>query len=117
MDSDVHWVEIDLLRAGTPSVTDPPLKPARDYRALISRADLRTRTRYYPISVRQVLPVIGIPLRGKDPEAPLDLGAVLKSVYDRAAYDLSVDYQKDPQPPLEGEEAKWVRALLQKPGR
>jgi len=35
--SEVHWVEIDLLRIGVPSVTNPPLAPS-DYRILVSRA-------------------------------------------------------------------------------
>lgn len=112
MNTDVHWVEIDLLRGGVPSVTDPPLHPASAYRALVSRADQRTRTRYWPIGVRQALPVILIPLRGKDPEVPLDLGTVLRAVYDRAAYDRSVDYRKAPQPPLEGDDTRWARELL-----
>ena len=111
MNTPVHWVEIDLLRAGTPSVTDPPL-PASDYRILVSRGDARTRTRFWPVGVRQPLPVIPIPLRGKDPEVPLDLGAVLRSAYDRAAYDASVDYRKPPAPPLEGDDAKWARGLM-----
>src|SRR5436305_2280561 len=102
MNTEVHWVGIDLLRAGLPSVTDPPLRPS-DYRILVSRGDQRTRTRFWPVSVRQPLPVIGIPLRGKDPEAPLDLGAVFRDAYDRGAYDVSVDYRKEPQPPLGGD--------------
>jgi hypothetical protein len=111
MNSEVHWVEIDLLRAGVPSVTDPPL-PAADYRILVSRADQRTRTRFWPVNVRQALPVIPVPLRGKEPEIPLDLGAVFRAGYDRAAYDASVDYCKPPQPPLEGGDAKSARDLL-----
>ncbi|HJT77869.1 MAG TPA: DUF4058 family protein [Gemmataceae bacterium] len=111
LNTEVNWVEIDLLRAGVPSVTDPPLRPS-DYRILISRADQRTRTRFWPVGVRQPLPVIRIPLRGKDAEVPLDLGAVFRTVYDRAAYDMSVDYRKPPQPPLEGDDAKWARELL-----
>jgi hypothetical protein len=66
LNSEVHWVEIDLLRAGAPSVTHPPLVPS-DYRVLVSRAGQRTRARYWPIRVRQALPVIGIPLRYKEP--------------------------------------------------
>src|SRR5262249_34684359 len=93
LNTEVHWVEIDLLRDGTPSVTDPPLRPS-DYRILISRGDQRLSTRYWPVSVRQPLPIIRIPLRGKDPEVTLDLGAVFRSAYDRAAYDASVDYRK-----------------------
>lgn len=111
LNSDVHWVEIDLLRAGVPSVTRPPLRPS-DYRVLVSRAGRRTSARYWPIGIRQALPVVGIPLRGKDPDVPLDLGEVFRTIYDRAAYDLSLDYRKEPQPPLEGEDAKWARDLL-----
>ena len=92
-------------------MTDPPLR-ASDYRILISRADQRTRTQYWPISVRQALPEIGVPLRGKDPEIALDLCGVFQRVYDRAAYDLSVDYRKTPEPPLKGDDAKWARNLL-----
>jgi hypothetical protein len=116
LDSEVHWVEIDLLRGGVPSVTDPPLRPS-DYRILVSRADQRTRTRFWPVDVRQPLPVIGIPLRGKDPEVPLDLGAVFRTVYDWAAYDMTVDYRKEPQPPLEGEDASWAKELVRKTRR
>jgi Protein of unknown function (DUF4058) len=115
MNSEVHWVEIDLLRAGVPSVTEPPLRPS-DYRILVSHADQRMRTRYWPVGVRQPLPVIRIPLRGKDPEAQLDLGAVFRTAYDRAAYDASVDYRKEPQPPLAGDDAKWARELLRGAG-
>jgi hypothetical protein len=111
LNSEVHWVEIDLLRGGVPSVTNPPLRPS-DYRILVSRADQRTRTRYLPVSVRQPLPVIRIPLRGKDPELPLDLGAVFRTLYDRAAYDASVDYRKEPDPPLQGDDAKWAKEFL-----
>jgi hypothetical protein len=96
--SDVHWVEIDLLRSGHPSVTRPPLVPS-DYRIMVSRAGERTRAKYWPVGVRQPLPVIGIPLRGKDPDVPLDLGAVLSAAYDHGAYDLSVDYRREPDPP------------------
>jgi hypothetical protein len=113
MNSDVHWVELDLLRGGVPSVTSPPLRPS-DYRILVSRADQRTRTRYWPVRVRQALPVIGIPLRGKDADVRLDLQAVFRTVYDRAAYDMSLDYRKDPLPPLEAGDAKWARELLRR---
>jgi hypothetical protein len=105
MNTDVNWVEIDLLRAGVPSVTDPPLRPS-DYRILVSRGDERTRTQFWPVNVREPLPVIDIPLRARDPDVPLDLGAVFRAVYDRAAYDMSVDYRKPPQPPLEGDDAQ-----------
>jgi len=52
LNSNVHWVEIDLLRTGVPSVTDPPL-PASDYRILISRGDDRSRTRFWGVDLRE----------------------------------------------------------------
>ena len=88
--SDVHWVEIDLLRAGDPSVTRPPLRPS-DYRVLIYRGNERERGRYWPIGVRQPFPVIGIPLKGKDPDVPLDLGAALNAAY----HAIIVNHQMD----------------------
>jgi hypothetical protein len=109
--SDVHWVEIDLLRGGLPSVTRPALVPS-DYRVLVSRAGERTRARYWPISVRQPLPPIGIPLRAPDADVPLDLGAVLTAAYDHTAYDLSIDYRQDADPPLAGSDAAWADRLL-----
>jgi hypothetical protein len=111
IESEVHWVELDLLRSGVRPVSSP-LLAASDYRALVSRAGEPRRAYYWPIGVRQALPVIGIPLRGEDPDLPLDLGAVFRTVYDRAAYDLSLDYHKEPRPPLQGSDASWAKRLL-----
>jgi hypothetical protein len=113
--SEVHWVEIDLLRAGEPSVTRPRLVPS-DYRIVIWRGDSRGHGRYWPISVRQVLPPIGIPLRSKDPDVPLDLNAVLRSAYDNAAYDVSIDYRGPPDPPLSRADTAWANTLLRERG-
>lgn len=115
MDSEVHWVEIDLLRAGDPSVLRPSLRRS-DYRVLVSRADRRSKGMYWPVSVRQALPVIGIPLRGKDADAPLDLGNVLNAAYEHAGYDLSIDYREEPVPPLEAGDAAWADQLLRERG-
>jgi hypothetical protein len=113
--SDAHWVEIDLLRAGDPSVTRPPLVPC-DYRIMVSRADDRFHGHYRPVSVRHALPVIGIPLRKPDADVPLDLNAVLAAAYDRGAYDVSVDYRKEPIPPLDPDDAVWADELLRERG-
>jgi hypothetical protein len=113
--SDVHWVEIDLLREGERKPSSPPLQTS-DYRVVVSRADQRSSPRYWPINLRQKLPVVGIPLRGADPDAPLDLGAVLDTAYDNAAYDVTVDYTKPPTPPLAPADAKWANQLLRQKG-
>ena len=94
-------------------MTRPPLVPS-DYRILVSRATDRFHARYWPLRLRNPLPEFGIPLRGKDPDVPLDLGAALRSAYDAGAYDLSIDYRKEPRPPLEPEDAAWADGLLRK---
>jgi hypothetical protein len=111
--SDVHWMEIDLLRTGAPSVTRPPLQVS-DYRILVSPAGERTKGRYWPVSVRHPLPVVGVPLRVSDADVPLDMGQVLHAAYDHAAYDLSIDYRQPPDPPLSDEDAAWADHLLRK---
>jgi Protein of unknown function (DUF4058) len=113
--SDVHWVEIDLLRTGVPSVTQPPLAPSA-YRILVSRASQRTGACYWPVNIRDRLPVIGIPLREPDADVPLDLGAVLSGCYDDGAYDLSINYRKKPNPPLKVSDASWADKLLRESG-
>jgi hypothetical protein len=115
LSSHVHRVEIDLLRGGDPSVTHPLLVP-RDYRVLVYRRNVRRGGRYWPISVRQPLPVIGIPRKDKDPDVPLGLGAVLKAGYDNARCDLSIDSRKPPVPPLGPEDARWAKRLLRERG-
>jgi hypothetical protein len=115
MASEIHWVEIDLLRTGLRSVPSPPLEPC-DYYILTSRGDARGRAPFWPVSLREKLPIIGVPLKGKDPDVLLDLGAVLNSAYDRAAYDATLDYRKPPTPPLSADDAKWANALLREKG-
>ncbi|MGH7224724.1 MAG: DUF4058 family protein [Gemmataceae bacterium] len=113
--SESHWVEIDLLRAGDPS-TKWLAVAASDYRIVVSRHEDWRRARFWPVDVRQSLPVIGIPLRGKDADVPLDLGAVLRTAYDNAAYDASVEYRRHPEPPLSREDAAWTAKLLREKG-
>jgi len=57
--------------------------------------------------------VVEIPLRPEDRDVRLDLQAVLTTAYDRAAYDLEIDYRTNPTPPLTGEWADWAHRLLQ----
>jgi hypothetical protein len=112
---DINWVEIDLLRAGDPSIVRDSLRDA-DYRVLVYRAGERRSTRCRPIRLRNRLPVVGIPLKGKDPAVPLDLGAVLNAAYESGAYEASIDYANPPAPPLRSEDARWANKLLRTAG-
>jgi hypothetical protein len=115
MDSPTHWVAIDLLRAGVGIRTRETLPP-HEYLVHVSRGRRHPRGEFWPIRLPQRLPTIPIPLKGDDPDAPLDLQAVLETAYDRAGYDLSVDYTRDPTPPLPEEWAAWADELLKARG-
>jgi Protein of unknown function (DUF4058) len=105
----VHLVELDLLRGG------PPLpatgRPECSYSVLVSRVERRLDADFWPISLRERLPVIPIPVRAPDPDARLDLQAVLDRIYDDAGY---ADYVYDgaPRPRLDDEDAEWARQFL-----
>ena len=53
------------------------------------------------------LPSVPVPLRHPDPDATLNLKAVLDRVYDAAGYEDYI-YSGTPQPPLNEPEALWA---------
>jgi len=115
MNSPCHWVEIDLLRGGAGVQTLEALPP-HEYLVHLSRDGHRPDGYLWPIRLSQRLPIIPIPLKPEDPDAGLDLQAVLTTAYDRAGYDLDVDYKREPVPPLSPEWAEWSDALLKSKG-
>lgn len=110
-----HLVEIDLLRAGEPM---PVLGwgGQSDYRILVSRGDRRPRAQLLPFGVRQPMPNFTLPLLRGDDEPKVELGALLHALYDRAGYDLRIDYRTEPEPALDGEDAAWADELLRGAG-
>ena len=109
--SPVHLVELDLLRSFPRMPFDDPLPPAH-YLVMVCKAGERPKSSVWPISVRQPLPTIPIPLLAPDPPVPLDIGQALRTAYERARYDLRVDYGKPPRPPLSPADTVWAEALL-----
>lgn len=105
-----NLVEIDLLRAGEPLAMRPLTKS--DYRVLVRAGWEGFRARLYAFGVRQPIPEVPVPLRYGEKEARLALGRLLSEIYDRARYDLSVDYRQPPEPPLSPEDAPWADELL-----
>jgi hypothetical protein len=105
----VHFVEIDLLRgwARMPGKN----APKSDYCVMVSRYNERPLAGYWPIDLRDPLPVIPIPLRKPVPEARLDLQSVLHQVYDRAFYKDHI-YEGSPTPALRGKDLAWARRLI-----
>lgn len=105
-----NLVELDLLRGGTrlPVVG----LPATDYCSLVSRARRRPKVSIYPWTIRQSLPSISIPLKDDDADVSLDLQSAFSTVYERARYQLSLDYTATLEPPLSAEDAVWAKTLL-----
>lgn len=112
-ESPAHLVEIDLLRKGVPIYSGERIAE-HDYLVHVSRRGDRPQGILWPILLKQRLPVIKIPLLPKDPDVDLDLGAVFATAYDRAGYDMVLDYSKPPRVPLEEPKAAWAKAWLAK---
>lgn len=114
--SRTHLVEVDLIRAGDPM----PVLGAEhlgSYRILLSRSDTRPRAELFVFGVRDPIPSFPLPLRNGDDEPEVDLGSMLSRLYDRAAYDLSVDYSVPPVPALSEDDEAWSDRLLRETGR
>ncbi|MBI5368019.1 MAG: DUF4058 family protein [Planctomycetes bacterium] len=111
LESLTHLIEIDLLRGGErmPVHGDPP---GSDYRILTSRGEKRPRARAYCFGVRDAIPLFPLPLRGGDAEPEVRLGEILHGLYERAAYDLSLDYRAEPVPALAEADRAWSDGLL-----
>ncbi len=120
--SDVHLVEIDLLRDGEYTLA-PPLGRLRErlgkpwhYLISISRADA-PEFWLYPRTVRERLPVIPIPLAIGESEVALDLQAIFNQCYEDGAYADVIDYRQPPPPPSFGSEDEvWIDELLKGKG-
>ncbi|GET38600.1 DUF4058 family protein [Microseira wollei] len=110
-----HLVEIDLLRAGEPMpILGSPIES--DYRILVSRSERRPQAELYAFNLQHSIPSFLLPLQEEDTEPAIDLQTLINGVYDRAAYDLVIDYTREVAPPLEEENAAWVDALLREKG-
>jgi hypothetical protein len=108
-------IEIDLLRAGEPMRMEPV--PQSDYRILVSRGWEHPHAILHAFGIRQAIPAVSVPLQWGEKEVSLALGELLAGMYDRARYDLRLDYRAaPPEPPLSAEDAAWVDALLWEKG-
>jgi len=116
-----NLVEVDLLRGGEPlpvlhQGAALPRSMAGDYRVVVSRGAQRHRGELFPLSLRDPLPALPIPLRPEDDEPTISLQKVLDTVYDRGGFDRLLDYHGDPVPPLKPDDAAWADSLLREKG-
>ncbi len=112
--SEVHLVEIDLLRSGQrpgPEVNEPPIET--DYVILLNRAEATNLrlSKIWPVSLAEPLPTIPVPLRAPDPDVPLPLPDIFDSIYATHYYQYRLDYsQPVPAPSLRPEMQTWFDA-------
>ena len=110
-DSKTNLVEIDLLRDGRPLAVDGA-KGRADYRILVSASWRRPRATLYAFGIRAAIPTFPLPLREGEEDVPVDLNAILHALYQRANYDLRLDYARPAIPPLSEADAAWARGLI-----
>jgi len=100
-------VEIDLLREGLRVPMAGPL-PEASYYAIVSDRERRPNCEVYAIGLRDRLPAIGVPLRDGE-RVVVDLQQVLSEAYAKARYGPTLNYDRDPVPPLSPADAAWAR--------
>jgi hypothetical protein len=106
-----NLVEVDLLRAGRPlQVVGGPGEGG--YRILVSRGWRRPKATLYTFGIQATIPAFPLPLRHGEDEPIVDLNAVLHALYDRARFDLRLDYSQPPVPPLAEADAAWSRGRI-----
>jgi hypothetical protein len=128
LESDTGLVEIDLLRAGERLLPNAELEaylfglePQPAYLVLVNRAWRRLGVemayQLFAVSLRDVLPCIAIPLREGENEVKLGLQWLFNQAYDRGPYRRgAIDYEEDPEPPLDPDDRQWVDQRLREQG-
>ena len=114
-DSLTHFVEIDLLRAGSPTLAvslERPETTPYDYLICLYRGGTGAHYALWPTTLQQPLPKIAIPLEGDVPDVVVDLQTVLERTYTEGAFSRLIDYDLAPIPLLSGEDNLWLEALL-----
>jgi len=111
LNSASHLIEIDLLRAGK----SLPILGANktDYRILVSRSYQRPEADLYSFDLPQPIPLFPVPLYGEETEPIIDLQTLLNEIYERARFDLAIDYSQSLKPALSSQQQNWIREILQ----
>src|SRR5438874_7071988 len=74
--SEAHLLEIDLLRGGRRPQLLTPL-PEAPYFIFLSRAERRPQIEIWPLTLRDPIVPVPVPLRHPDPDVVLDVGRAI----------------------------------------
>jgi hypothetical protein len=115
-----HLVEIDLLRAGLPTVRvnteelakKKQIQPQlRRYLIAVTRM-LPSQQEIYPVALERPLPRVRIPLASQDPDVVLDLQLALERAWDAGPYPELLQYQNPPPGDFTAEELAFCRQTV-----
>jgi Protein of unknown function (DUF4058) len=111
LSSTTHFIEIDLLRKGTHFALGLDLAVGQYY-VLIARGDRRPQADLYSFGLAEPLPSFPLPLDGHSAEPIVELQRIFSDLFDRAGFDLVINYQNTLSPPLTAAEAEWSKQLV-----
>ena len=105
--SPTNLVEIDLLRQW-PAIIQLPERMDTHYRILVSASVNRPQASLYAFDLQEPIPAFPLPLREEESEPIINLQGLLGDIYDQSGYDLVIDYNEEPAPPLGKKDAEWL---------
>lgn len=113
MRAGVNLLEIDLLRSGRRWPIPNKQLPDEPYFIFLWRILDPQALGIWPLKLREPIPLLPVPLLDPDPDVPLDLTLAIHTIYDRAGYDLRIDYtQPPPKPDFSDEDGQWIRDMV-----
>ena len=115
LSSRTHLIEIDLLRSGQPMALIAGDVESH-YRVLVSRSEQRPQADLYAFNLENEIPLFAMPLKDGDQEPTIDLHVLLNQVYDRAGYEVVIDYASEPEPAVQGNTVDWMESSLKQKG-
>jgi hypothetical protein len=111
--AEINWVEIDLLRSRRDWLAerwdDLPADRRATYLVVAWRAAMDEAIAW-PISLRQPLPPVSVPLRERDSDINLDLQQAFERAYADGPFR-AIEYSKPIDPPLSPEDTTWALKL------
>lgn len=120
LDSNVHVMEIDLLRSGEHTVFVPKEELAEygtwEYLVTLRDITVPDAFAFWRIGLRDALPTILLPLTPDVAPVRFDLQASFEQCYDASLYGQRIDYRREPEPPVHSGDAKWLDDLLHAAG-
>ncbi len=110
--SGIHLLEIDLLRRGSRALLSEHL-PQSHYMVTLTRGN-KNKTDIWAFGIKDQLPVVPVPLKTPDKDVVLNLQKAMATIFERALYQLSLNYEKEPPPPeFSKEKQQWMQKQIQ----